>query len=54
VEHAVSGVADADGVLHTFRARAGRQNVRFVRFTMKSNHGNELFMDVLEVTVRGR
>jgi hypothetical protein len=51
---AVSGVADADGVLHTFRARAGQQNVRFVRFTMKSNHGNELFMDVLEVTVRGR
>jgi hypothetical protein len=51
---AVTGVADADGVLHTFRARAGRQNVRFVRFTMKSNHGDELFMDVLEVTVRGR
>lgn len=51
---AVSGVADADNVLHTFRARAGRRNVRFVRFTMKSNHGNDLFMDVLEVTVRGR
>lgn len=50
---AVSGTADADSVLHTFRARAGRQNVRFVRFTMKSNHGDELFMDVLEVTVRG-
>jgi extracellular elastinolytic metalloproteinase len=51
---AVSAIADADGVLHTFRARAGKQNVRFVRFTMKSNHGDELFMDVLEVTVRGR
>jgi extracellular elastinolytic metalloproteinase len=51
---AVSATAEADGVLHTFRARAGRQNVRFVRFTMKSNHGDELFMDVLEVTVRGR
>jgi hypothetical protein len=25
-----------------------------VRFTMKSNYGNGLFMDVLEVTVRGR
>jgi hypothetical protein len=51
---AVSSIAEADGVLHTFRARAGRQNVRFVRFTMKSNHGDDLFMDVLEVTVRGR
>jgi hypothetical protein len=51
---AVSGTAHADSVLHTFRARAGRRDVRFVRFTMKSNHGNDLFMDVLEVTVRGR
>jgi hypothetical protein len=51
---AVSGTVKADSVLHTFPARAGRQNVRFIRFTMKSNHGNELFMDVLEVTVRGR
>ena len=51
---AASGTAAADNILHTFRATAGRQNVRFVRFTMKSNHGDELFMDVLEVTVRGR
>lgn len=50
---AVSGTVDADGVLHTFTAKAGKQNVRFIRFTMKSNHGDELFMDVLEVTVRG-
>jgi extracellular elastinolytic metalloproteinase len=51
---AASGTVDADSVLHTFRAQAGRRDVRFIRFTMKSNHGNELFMDVLEVTVRGR
>jgi extracellular elastinolytic metalloproteinase len=51
---AVSGIADADGVLHTFRAKAGRENVRFIRFTMKSNHGDKFFMDALEVTVRGR
>jgi hypothetical protein len=45
---AASGTVDADSVLHTFRATAGRRNARFIRFTMKSNHGNELFMDVLE------
>lgn len=43
-----SGTVDADSVLHTFRATACRRNARFIRFTMKSNHGNELFMDVLE------
>jgi hypothetical protein len=51
---AATGTVDNDGVLHTFKARAGKQNVRFIRFTMLSNYGDELFMDVLEVTVRGR
>ncbi|HEX5901736.1 MAG TPA: M36 family metallopeptidase [Actinomycetota bacterium] len=51
---AVTGSVPANGELRTFKATAGRQNVRFVRFIMKTNHGNALFMDVLEVTVRGR
>jgi extracellular elastinolytic metalloproteinase len=51
---AVSGSVPANGRLRVFRATAGTQNVRFVRFIMKTNHGNRLFMDVLEVTVRGR
>ncbi len=29
------------------------ENVTFIRFTMTSNHGNPLFMDMLEVSVRG-
>jgi extracellular elastinolytic metalloproteinase len=51
---AAAGSVPANGELRTFRATAGKQNVRFVRFVMKTNHGNRLFMDVLEVTVRGR
>lgn len=51
---AVSDSVAADSVLHTFKAKGGTQNVRFVRFIMKTNHGNPTFMDVLEVTVRGR
>ncbi len=51
---AATGSVPANGELRIFRARAGKQNVRFVRFIMKTNHGNRLFMDVLEVTVRGR
>ena len=51
---AVTGSVPANGELRTFKATAGRQDVRFVRFIMKTNHGNALFMDVLEVTVRGR
>ncbi|MCI0633054.1 MAG: M36 family metallopeptidase [Actinobacteria bacterium] len=51
---AVSDIVDNDGVLHTFKAQAGKQNVRFIRFTMRSTHGDDVFMDVLEVTVRGR
>ena len=33
--------------------KAGKANVRFVRFTMLSNHGDTLFMDVMEFSVRG-
>ena len=51
---AVTGSVPASGEARTFKATAGKQNVRFVRFTMKTNHGNALFMDVLEVAVRGR
>lgn len=50
---ALSDTVDNDGVLHTFKAKAGKQNVRFIRFTMRSTHGDDVFMDVLEVTVRG-
>ncbi len=51
---AATGRVAPNGVLRTFQATAGKQNVRFVRFIMKTNHGDPLFMDVLEVTVRGR
>jgi hypothetical protein len=51
---AVTGSVPANGELRVFKATAGKQDVRFVRFVMKTNHGNDLFMDVLEVTVRGR
>jgi hypothetical protein len=50
---AVTAKAPADGLLHVYQARHGTQNVRQVRFVMLSNHGNTLFMDVLEVSVRG-
>ena len=43
----------ANGVLRTYQPDAGTRNVRFVRFIMRSNHGDPEFMDVLEVTVRG-
>ena len=33
---AVTDNVDNDGVLHTFKAKAGKQNVRFIRFTMRS------------------
>ncbi|MEX2420820.1 MAG: M36 family metallopeptidase, partial [Actinomycetota bacterium] len=51
---AATGTVDADSVLHTFKATAGKKDVRFLRFIMKTNHGDQLFMDVLEVTVRGK
>jgi len=49
---AADGTVDAGGVIHTFKATAGKKDVRYVRFIMKSNHGDPLLMGVLEVTVR--
>jgi hypothetical protein len=48
--------ADNDGVLRTFRpsGSTGLTKVRFVRFIMRSTHGDNRFMDVIEVAVRGR
>jgi extracellular elastinolytic metalloproteinase len=51
----VTDSAKNDGRLHTFvMAANGPEKARFVRFVMQSNHGNSLFMDLLELTVRGR
>jgi hypothetical protein len=52
----VKANADNDGVLRTFRPSGskGLTKVRFVRFIMRSTHGDDRFMDVIEVTVRGR
>jgi hypothetical protein len=44
----------SSGVLHRLVPRDGDRNVRFVRLTMKSNHGEPYFMDVTEFSVRGR
>ena len=41
-------------MLKTFVPKTGKANVRFVRFTMLSNHGDPLFMDVMEFRVRGK
>jgi extracellular elastinolytic metalloproteinase len=49
-----SGTVDNDGVLSVFKPAAGTKSVRFIRFIMRSNHGDPLFMDVLELSVRGR
>jgi extracellular elastinolytic metalloproteinase len=51
---AFTGSAPNNGKLLTYVPRAGKANVRFVRFTMLSNHGDHLFMDVMEFSVRGR
>jgi hypothetical protein len=51
---AFAGSVDNDYALHTFKPKAGTKNVRFVRLTMRSNHGDKLFMDVLELSVQGR
>ncbi|HEY7661463.1 MAG TPA: M36 family metallopeptidase [Actinomycetota bacterium] len=45
--------ARADGVLRSYAPTGNASNVRFVRFIMRSNHGQPNYMDVLEVTVRG-
>jgi len=50
------GKVDNDARFHAFKPAAGRKGVRFVRFVrfiMKSNHGDPLFMDMLELSVRG-
>ncbi len=51
---AVEASIGATGRLRAFEPTAADRNVRFIRFVMLSNHGDPLFMDVLEVTVRGR
>ena len=47
------GNAPNNGKLLTYIPRAGKKNVRFVKITMLSNHGDSIFMDVMEVSVRG-
>jgi extracellular elastinolytic metalloproteinase len=48
------GDAPSNGKLLTYVPKTGKDNVRFVRFTMLSNHGDKLFMDVMEFSVRGK
>ena len=48
------GKAPSNDKLLTYVPHAGKANVRFVRFTMLSNHGDPLFMDVMELSVRGK
>ena len=50
---ALTARSPADGVLRTYLPSQGTTNVRFIRFIMRSTHGDTEFMDVLEVTVRG-
>ena len=50
---AVDAKAKSDSLLHAFSTSAGAENVRWIKFVMLSNHGDPLFMDVLEVSVRG-
>ena len=51
---AFTGTAKNNGILKSFTPKTGKANVRFVRFTMLSNHGDPLFMDVMEFTVHGK
>lgn len=48
------GRAPNNGKLLTYIPTAGKKNVRYVRFTMLSNHGDKLFMDVMELTIHGK
>lgn len=48
------GDAPSNGLLLKYLPKAGKKNVRYVRLTMLSNHGDPLFMDVMELTVRGK
>lgn len=50
---AVEATAKNDGRLRAYEPEKGAKNVRTIRFVMLSNHGDPLFMDVLEVSVRG-
>ncbi|MGZ5307239.1 MAG: M36 family metallopeptidase [Actinomycetota bacterium] len=47
------GTAPNNGKLLAYVPTTGTAGVRFVRFTMLSNHGDPLFMDVMEFSVRG-
>jgi extracellular elastinolytic metalloproteinase len=42
------------GVLNRLVPDRGARNVRFVKLTMRSNRGNPTFMDMQELSVRGR
>jgi hypothetical protein len=48
------GSAPNNGKLINYIPRHGKSNVRYVRLTMLSNYGDRLFMDVMELSVRGR
>jgi extracellular elastinolytic metalloproteinase len=50
--HVTSGAVA--GRLGTYLPAAGQQDVRDVKFVMRSNHGDPLFMDMSELSVRGR
>jgi extracellular elastinolytic metalloproteinase len=47
------GAAPNNGKLLNYVPKGGKVNVRLVRFTMLSNHGDPVFMDVMEFSVRG-
>ena len=49
-----TGSVVANGKFVVFTSRIGTGNVRYVRFTMLTNHGDPLFMDMLELSVRGK
>jgi hypothetical protein len=51
---AVDAKAKSDSLLHAFKPDTGKKNVQSIRFVMLSNHGDPFFMDVLEVSVRGK
>ncbi len=51
---ALTGKVDNNAKFKVFKPKAGTKNVLFVRFTMLSNHGDPLFMDMLELSVRGK
>jgi hypothetical protein len=51
---AVTGQVPANDAFVIFKPHAGEKHVLYVRFTMLSNHGDPLFMDMLELSVRGK